>query len=72
MEGNPGRRLIAPRPRMSAVEALCQRGVARGAYTRSNSQGAFDANRRAWCSGTRCALWTMDLLVDDNDRDLGR
>ena len=49
---------------------LCQRGVARGAYTRSNSQGAFDANRRAWCSGTRCALWTIDLLVDANDGDL--
>ena len=46
MEGNPGRRLGTPRPRMCAVEAqrcldLCQRGVARGAYTRSDSQGAF-------------------------------
>jgi hypothetical protein len=46
MEGNPGKRLIAPRPRMlrrgsPAMCGLCQRGVARGAYTRSDSQAAF-------------------------------
>jgi hypothetical protein len=46
MEGNPGKRLTAPRRCMFAVEAqrcvgFCQRGVARGAYTRSDAQGAF-------------------------------
>src|SRR5829696_5648069 len=45
MEGNPGRRLSAPRPRTCTCEAsamcgLCQRGVA-PAYTRSDSQGAL-------------------------------
>jgi hypothetical protein len=39
-----------------AMCGLCQCGVARGAYTRSDSQGAFDANRRAWRSWTSCAL----------------
>jgi hypothetical protein len=77
MEGNPGRRLIAPRPRMCAVEAQrcvdCVSAVLHAVLTRAATlRGAFDANRRAWCSGTRCALWTIDLLVDDNDRDLGR
>jgi len=76
MEGKPGRRLIAPRPRMCAVEAQrcvdCVSAVLHAVHTRSDSRGAFDANRRAWCSGTRCALWTIGLLVDDNDRDLGR
>jgi hypothetical protein len=39
-EGNPGER--------PATCGLCQRGVAHGAYTHSDSQGAFPANRRAW------------------------
>jgi hypothetical protein len=77
MEGNPGKRLIAPRPRMCAVEAQrcvdCVTAVLHAVRTRAATLRAlFDADRRAWRSGTRCALWTIDLLVDDNDRDLGR
>ena len=77
MEGNPGKRLIAPRPRMCAVEAQrcvdCFSAVLHAVLTPGATLRAlFDANRRAWRSWTRCALWTIDLLVDDNDRDLGR
>jgi hypothetical protein len=79
MKGNPGRRPSAPRPRMCAVEAqrcvdLCQRGVARGAYTRSDSQGAFRRQQAclAFLDQMRPCERTIDLLDDDNDRDLGR
>jgi hypothetical protein len=58
---------------MCAVEAQrcvdCVSAVLHAVLTRAATlRGAFDANRRAWCSGTRCALWTIDLLVDDNDQ----
>jgi len=41
MEGNPRKRLGTLRPRMCAVEAQRYVDCARGAYTRSDSQGAF-------------------------------
>ena len=63
---------------MCAVEAqprvdLCQRGVARGAYTRTDSHGAFRRQQACLASMDQFApLRTVGLLVDDNDRDLGR
>ena len=77
MEGNPGKRLTAPRPRMCAVEAQrcvdCVSAVLHAVLKRGATLRAlFDANRRAQCSWTRCGLVDHRLLVDDNDRDLGR
>jgi hypothetical protein len=76
MEGNPGKRLIAPRPRMCAVEAQrcvdCVSAVLQAGLTRGPTlRPVFDANRRAWRSWTRCALGDDHLLVDD-DRELRR
>jgi hypothetical protein len=61
MEGNPGRRLSAPRPRMCVVEAQqcvdCASAVLHAVLTRAATLKAlFEANRRAWRSWTRCAL----------------
>ena len=78
MEGNPGKRLIAPRPRMCAMEAQrcvdSVNAVLHAVLTRAATLRApFDANRRAWRSRTmRPCERTIDLLDDDNDRDLGR
>jgi len=73
MEGNPGRRLGTPRPRMCAVEAQrcvdCVSAVLHAVLTRAATLRAlFDAN----IPGPDAPLWTIDLPVDDNDRDLGR
>jgi hypothetical protein len=79
MEGNPGRRISAPRPRTCAVEAercvaCVSGGVARGAYTPSQRlSGRFSTPTGVLdVPGPVAPLWTIDLLVDDNDRDLGR
>ena len=77
MEGNPGKRLIAPRPRMCAVEAqrcvdrvsaVLHAVLTRGATLRalSTPTGVLGV------PGPDAPLWTIDLLVSDNDRDLGR
>ena len=73
MEGNPGRRLSAPMSRMRAVEAQrcvdCVSVVLHAVLTRAATLRAlFDAN----IPRPDAPLWTIDLLVDDNDRDLGR
>ena len=77
MEGNPGRRLSAPRPRMCAVEAQrgvdCVSAVLYAVLTHAPTLRAlFDANRRLRVPVPVAPSWTIDLLVRDNDRDLGR
>jgi hypothetical protein len=58
---------------MCAVEAQrcvdCVSAVLHAVLTRAATLRAhFDAN----IPGPDAPLWTIDLLVDDNDRDLGR
>lgn len=77
MEGNPGKRLIAPRPRMCAVEAQrcvdCVSAVLHAVLTRAATLGALSTPTGVLgVPGPDAPLWTIDLLVDDNDRDLGR
>jgi hypothetical protein len=77
MEGNPGKRLTAPRPRMCAVEAQrcvdCVSAVLHAVLTRAATLRAlFDANSVLGVRDRMRPLWTINLLVDDNDRDLGR
>jgi hypothetical protein len=61
MEGNPGKSLTAPRPRMCAVEAQrCVDSVSAVLHAvltcGATLRALFDANRRARRSWTRCAL----------------
>ena len=77
MEGNPGRRLSAPRPRMCAVEAQrcvdCVSAVLHAVLTRAATLRALSTPTGVLgVPGPDAPLWTIDLLVDDNDRDLGR
>ena len=77
MEGNPGKRLIAPRPRMCAMEAQrcvdSVNAVLHAVLTcAATLRAPFDANRLLGVPGPDAPLWTTDLLVDDNDRNLGR
>jgi hypothetical protein len=77
MEGNPERRLCAPRPRMCAVEAQrsvdCVSAVLHAVLTRAATLRALFERQQA-CLAFRdqmrpCGRSTY--FVDDNDRDLG-
>ena len=75
MEGNPGRRLITPRPAHAHLQAQrcvdCVSAVLHAVLTRAATLTAlFDANRRTGVPGPDAPLWTIDLLVADNDRHL--
>ena len=77
MEGNPGKRLIAPRPRMCAVESPatldCAGAVLHAVLTRAATLRRFSTPTGVLgVPGPDAPLWTIDLLIDDNDRDLGR
>jgi hypothetical protein len=77
MEGNPGRRLGTPRPRVCAVEAQrcvdCVSAVLHAVLTRAATLRALSTPTGVLrVPGPVAPLWTFDLLVDDNDRDLGR
>jgi hypothetical protein len=77
MEGNPGKRLIAPRPRMCAVEAQrcvdCVSAVLQAVLYAQRLSGRFSTPTGVLnVPGPDAPLWTIDLLVDDNERDPGR
>jgi hypothetical protein len=77
MEGNPGKRLIAPRPRMCAVEAQrrldCVSAVLQRCLHAERLSGRFSTPTGVLgVPEPDAPFWTIDLLVSDNDRDLGR
>ena len=51
---------------------LCQRGVARGATRGPTLRALSTPTGVLGVPGPDAPLWTIDLLVSDNDRDLGR
>ena len=62
---------------MCGVEAQrcvdCVGAVLHAVLTRAATLRAlFDADSVLGVPGPAAPLWTVDLLVDDNDRDLGR
>jgi hypothetical protein len=77
MEGNPGKRLIAPRQRMCAWKPSDMGTVSARCCTRclqaQRLSGGFSTQTSVLgVHRPDAPLWTIDLLVDDNDRDLRR
>ena len=77
MEGSPGRRLSAPRRagvpwKLSDVWTVSARCCTRCLHTQRLSGRFSTPTGVLGVPGPDAPLWTIDLLVDDNDRDLGR